>query len=181
MASSATLSVWRMFGSSSTTRMCMAGPTTDRVRVLGSLLWHTRAGKGNRAEFSADGAEPAQRLVQDLSIRVGEAKVAFPAGTCDDTFGEGNAAGMVGGCCSCRCLFSCATRNCSKLDLASGSFGRIWRAVSRWYRASSFCPWTANRTPRGLETGTQLVIDPSCVPVFARAPTDCAKVQQRSA
>jgi len=50
----------------------MAGPTTDRVRVLASLLWHTRAGKGNRAEFSVVGAEPAQRLVQDGSIRVGE-------------------------------------------------------------------------------------------------------------
>jgi len=47
----------------------MAGPTTDRVRVLGSLLWHTRAGKGNRAEFSVVGAEPAQRLVQDGSIK----------------------------------------------------------------------------------------------------------------
>src|SRR5271157_2549549 len=92
MASSATLSVWRMFGSSSTTRMCMAGPTTDRVRVSGSVLWHTRAGKGNRAEFSVVGAEPAHRLVQDMSIRVGEAEVAFPAGSCDDTFGEGNAA-----------------------------------------------------------------------------------------
>src|SRR5271157_3522134 len=72
MASSATLSVWRMFGSSSTTRMCMAGPTTDRVRVLGSLLWHTRAGKGNRADFSVVGAEPAQRLVQDVSRTVGD-------------------------------------------------------------------------------------------------------------
>jgi len=70
----------------------MAGPTTDRVRVLGSLLWHTRAGKGNRAEFSVVGAEPAQRLVQVMSIRVGEAEVAFPAGSCDDTIGEGNAA-----------------------------------------------------------------------------------------
>ena len=60
--------------------------------VLGSLLWHTRAGKGNRAEFSVLGAEPARRLVQDISIRVGEAEVAFPAGSCDDTFGEGNAA-----------------------------------------------------------------------------------------
>ena len=62
------------------------------MRVLGSLLWHTRAGKGNRAEFSVIGAEPAHRLVQDKSIRVGEAEVAFPAGSCDDTFGQGNAA-----------------------------------------------------------------------------------------
>ena len=33
--------------------------------------------------------------MRDVSIRVGEAEVAFPAGSCDDTLGEGNAVGMA--------------------------------------------------------------------------------------
>jgi hypothetical protein len=81
----------------------MPGPFTILARVD---CWEATLNRQQPHSCHCIGAGPAQRLMQDVSIRVGEAEVAFPAGSCDDTFGGGNAAGMVRGYLSTRCSFS---------------------------------------------------------------------------